>query len=664
MKWWYWLAGVAGLVAALSCSSTGGAVCGAGTALKGGQYVAQERAGGAGVEEQSAGTAGESAESVGGSTVDVAGAGMGVGGSLEVAGDSGELAGAGGEAGGGEPPGLITTLLDCGSRDVTGATVVSGPITGDTTWSGVVHLPNGVSVRNEATVTILPGTKILVGHSASVEVGYLGSHATLLAQGTVARPIAFCGETGTPGYWGGLAIKSGSSTESVLRNVLVADAGSTLAGLSLEVPLHVQGVQVRGSAGYGVSAIAYASDSSTLLVSGSGKAALRATSAKGLEVPPESALTGNTVDAIEVAFSSFDTDVTLANHGVPYRQLADTTPATVAAPPTITIEPGVVYRIAGGHVLDVGNATVRALGTSAAPIRFEGLPCLEDLLGSDCSSNPSPTDMARGGRIFFNGGNGHELHYVELRKLVGVSPKPINYGSLEAYGALTVRSNTELVADHVQLTQNVGHGLRFEGPFSASSRAITGTSEYGGAALVLSCEALRSLPADTVVTSSTTFVNCGGAQAAESWVVAAGPYVVGNYSVDPGGTLTLKPGTVLRMQEDATLTVQAGGTLKAAGTPNSTIQLLSGTGYWVGIHVEQGSSVTLDNVSIVGAGSTTYSAYSPSASILARGPLSLTHSSITSSKSWAVLKASTDQTDYVTGNTFSGNSYGNVGTIP
>jgi len=312
------------------------------------------------------GSAGDHSDGAGGRVSDPSG---GAGGDRESsAGESGEGGSAGGTV---AEAGLITTELGCDSHNITGATLISEPITQDTVWTGVIYLPKGLSMRNEPTLTITPGTRIIVGHDATIEFGWPGGgHATIVAAGTVDEPIMFCGETDTAGYWAGMVFRSGVKSTSVLRNVLIADAGGTDAALTLEMPLLVQGVQVRNSGTNGVNTVGFAPKSSTLIVSGAAKTAVKITRAKGAEVPVGSQLTGNGIDMVDLAFSTVDANVSLRNVGVPYALAG----LQITAGASLTLQPGVQLLVAQDSSVSVlSGATLNASGNPEAKVEFRAL---------------------------------------------------------------------------------------------------------------------------------------------------------------------------------------------------------------------------------------------------------------------------------------------------
>jgi hypothetical protein len=91
----------------------------------------------------------------------------------------------------------------------TTVTTVSADITTNTTWSGVVKLMNKVYVKNNATLTIAPGT-IIRGDKQTQGTLIITRGAKIIADGTAANPIVFTSNEAVgarnEGDWGGLVI--------------------------------------------------------------------------------------------------------------------------------------------------------------------------------------------------------------------------------------------------------------------------------------------------------------------------------------------------------------------------------------------------------------------------------------------------------------------------
>jgi tetratricopeptide (TPR) repeat protein len=73
------------------------------------------------------------------------------------------------------------------------------------TWSGTKTLANNVTVSIGATLTILPGTSVLLPTGSSITI-----NGTLTSVGTISQPITF-DRTGTSGTYYGLALQPGST---------------------------------------------------------------------------------------------------------------------------------------------------------------------------------------------------------------------------------------------------------------------------------------------------------------------------------------------------------------------------------------------------------------------------------------------------------------------
>ena len=88
-------------------------------------------------------------------------------------------------------------------------TTVSADITSNTTWSGVVKLMNKVYVKNNATLTIAPGT-IIRGDKLTQGTLIITRGAKIMADGTAANPIVFTSNEAVgarnEGDWGGLVL--------------------------------------------------------------------------------------------------------------------------------------------------------------------------------------------------------------------------------------------------------------------------------------------------------------------------------------------------------------------------------------------------------------------------------------------------------------------------
>ncbi|HLP55597.1 MAG TPA: T9SS type A sorting domain-containing protein [Fluviicola sp.] len=88
-------------------------------------------------------------------------------------------------------------------------TTVSTDITSDVTWTGVILLQNKIYVKNNATLTIAPGT-IIRGDGATQGSLIITKGAKIMAEGTAVSPIVFTSNEAVgdraEGDWGGLVL--------------------------------------------------------------------------------------------------------------------------------------------------------------------------------------------------------------------------------------------------------------------------------------------------------------------------------------------------------------------------------------------------------------------------------------------------------------------------
>lgn len=144
--------------------------------------------------------------------------------------------------------------LACETRDLGPGRVISADVRSDDTWSGTVLVKGARTVSGEATLTIEPGTTVLMDTDSSLEIGSNSSAPRIVAAGTEEAPIRFCGRTAETGAYGGVVLRSNVKSDSVLSHVLFADGGGDGSALVLEAAIEVRDVQVQNSLGNGVRA--------------------------------------------------------------------------------------------------------------------------------------------------------------------------------------------------------------------------------------------------------------------------------------------------------------------------------------------------------------------------------------------------------------------------
>jgi hypothetical protein len=87
------------------------------------------------------------------------------------------------------------------------ATEVSGTISSNTTWSGAIFVTNSITVSNNATLTIQPGTTVAFADGKSLTVN---AGAKIIADGTSTQTIKFTSNSHPPARakWGNIVIYS------------------------------------------------------------------------------------------------------------------------------------------------------------------------------------------------------------------------------------------------------------------------------------------------------------------------------------------------------------------------------------------------------------------------------------------------------------------------
>lgn len=112
---------------------------------------------------------------------------------------------------------------------------ITNDVTSNTTWSGYVHLENLIEIDNNATLTIDPGTTVLLGDNVILRVK---PGSKIIAEGTETEPIRFM-RADPDKQWNKIDLRSsaGNSFEWVLfdggeRTVDIASKNNTLTHIT------------------------------------------------------------------------------------------------------------------------------------------------------------------------------------------------------------------------------------------------------------------------------------------------------------------------------------------------------------------------------------------------------------------------------------------------
>jgi hypothetical protein len=539
--------------------------------------------------------------------------------------------------------GTSVTALECDTRRAAQAALVKDDITADTTWSGVVYVERSIDVR-QATLTIAPGTSIVMGANAELGVGAEGSTAALDASGTSEAPIRFCGGEERAGYWGSLLIREGVAEDSVLANVLVSEGGGIAthdAAVSFESGIHVDNLQVQNSGKAGVYATSFAADSQRLSVQGSAGAAVVLEGAAAVTAFPRGGtIADNGEDVVRLTFTDIDEDMTVHELDVPYVQahVVSTNEAN------LVFEAGTDYRFAAGAGLEIGSnrsvAAIHVNGTAEKPVR----------MGGEIEDAGSWAGLVIRGNVSADS---------ELRHLALSHAGSADSASLVVQAPITV--------DHVSLSDNT-KGVRIDAQGLKEGSVSLSVTRSGAPPLTVEADALVSLPQDSAFTGNTSdyVAVLGGDYTKVGTVLDLGvPYrVLGSIETQGGSSLTLAPGTEFVMSEDTILRIGDNGgsaALTAEGTAEAPIRFVGlepVAGYWGGLELGSNmvSSSHLSYVEIQHGGGSTMGAC-----LRLSSAIQVENSSFSNCAGFGLLHATGDLSDYAVSNTFDANVSGAVG---
>lgn len=536
-------------------------------------------------------------------------------------------------------PGPVTAF-ECGARDVTGAREVTGTLMASETWSGKVLVKGPLYVRG-ATITIMPGTQVFMDVDSSLQIGWSSDEGAIIADGTEAAPIRICGKVADQGYWNGVVLGENVTSNSVLRNVLVADgAGDGKASVQLNAPITVDNLQVRNAQHSGVSAVDFSAGSQRLSVDGTAGPAVVLTDVGAVtRFPLGGSFSANSENVARVSFTQLQADTVVHNIGIPYLQ--ETTVYTGNGA-SLTFEAGVEYRVQPGAALEVGWSTASAglyvAGTAAAPVLFRG--------ASDVSANWT------GLHVGANVTTDSHLMYAELRQAGGAARQALDLNSPVRIDHVTLRGNAT----------GVGVG---EAGLAASSTALTVT-DTASYPLVVQADGIYGLPTGGMLTGNMLDqVKVEGSTVTRIGTVnnLGIPYLLtSTLYLNDGTAMTIAPGTAFLFGAGASLQIGWGNgdtAFIAEGTalaPITFTGLDSTAGFWgsivVGANVRTSSKL---NYLHIGHGGRDGAAL-----LEMRANIPVTNSRFFDSAGYGIEKAAANVIDYTATNTFENVALGNV----
>ena len=292
-------------------------------------------------------------------------------------GDGDGAGGMGGGSGDGDGDGDSTptfSWLDCDGIEVDDAVDVTDNIEEDAEWSGTIRISSDLTVRQDAVLTIKPGTNIVFEPDASLEIGWNSNGSTIFAEGTADKPIRFCGKVSEPGYWGGVIVGGNVTSDSTMKHVLIADAGGEEVALELNQGITLENVQVRGSGADGVWATDFDDDSAILSVDGAEGFPVVLLEDEAVDhFPLGGSFEDNEDNRVALRMTIVDSDTMFSEVGIPYFQEKN---LQIREGASAEYEAGVDYQFAADTTLEVGwnsnEAEFLVMGTEDAPVMFHG----------------------------------------------------------------------------------------------------------------------------------------------------------------------------------------------------------------------------------------------------------------------------------------------------
>lgn len=501
---------------------------------------------------------------------------------------------------------------------------VSGKIQDeDVIWRGVVRIVGDVEA-NDASITIEPGTVILVDQGRDILMGGLGE-VLLSASGTLDQPIRFCGARVGAGHWAGLTLNN-MSPASTLEHVLIDGAGSVERALGVGAPILMSNLRIRNSGTEGLHVFTFGEGSDDLSIEGSGGSPIVFTGPTAItQFPIHTSFIDNRIELAIVRFESLgDFELTYHDIGMPYLQEGDFAVAGTGAA-KLTFEAGVQYRIAKGRRLVVNadpmaESVLQILGTADAPVSITGGEpekgyWKDFVVGSQVSASSTIS------HLLISDGGAADVPVFTLRRSIALSDVTFTNNQAGAYFAVAPAPGSK----NVSSTGNDGHPLTIE---SQVLTVIPAGGKFDGNEFDIIRVNQGEVPGGVVQ-------NLGVPYRLERAILPA------ETTFESGNEFIMAPaGKVLTV----------GGSMQVLGTALEPVIFRGeqdGRGSWDGIRV-QGPGSNFDYMKLINAG------------LQLDSPTRVTNSSFSGSTTFGITKRATDMTDYMSTNVFSNNAMGNI----
>lgn len=575
---------------------------------------------------------------------DGAGDGDGTGGMGGTAGDGDGTGGMGDTTGDGEGGAAPTfAWRDCDGLKVDDALDATGNINEDTEWSGTVRVSSALQVRQDAVLTIAPGTNIVFEPDASLEIGWNSTTSTLFAEGTEKKPIRFCGKASRAGYWGGLLIGRNVTSDSTMKNVIISDAGAKDAALELNQSITLDNVKIRNSGADGVWAVDFDRDSTMLSVEAAEGFPVVLFADGGVDnFPLGGTFEDNKDNRIALRFSTVENDTTFHEPGIPYFQAKN---LEIRSGATAEFEAGVDYQFGADTTLEVGwnstEAEILVNGTEENPVMFHGSKHTPGYWGGIIIQRNVLTTSSIQHAVIADAG-GEKTNAIGIKAAIELSDVLLKGNET---GAFIAAQGLKASSKNLSITETEGFPLTVEPDASVT---LPEGGDYSGN------------DTDRIVIVAGAFEKVGT-------IPNLGvPYFIrGLVTTRHDSELILTAGTTFIMGADSHLEIGWNSTtakFTAVGTEAEPIVFIGDketAGSWEGITI--GRNVTSDSALQYVEVSHGGGAAADRANVwLARTEVDITDCTFTESSTYGMSILDDDTTDYAASNDLSSNAMGDV----
>jgi parallel beta-helix repeat protein len=506
-------------------------------------------------------------------------------------------------------------------------------ITHDTTWtSGAPPLVQSITITN-GTLTLLPHTVVQMAADGEIDINTGG--------GLVADSVTFTGATAQAGYWRYIWFASNAATVNCrLTNCVIEYGGGASTASAMiycdDASPTIRNCVIRHSSSYGVY-FGTASRPTFVgnTITGNTLAPVEV-NFSGVALLDTGSYTGNTANYIEVYSGHITANATWRNLGVPYLVAGgDVTNST------LTINKGAVLIMSDAAEIDMYTGG----GIVADSVTFTGQTTQPGFWRYLWFANNAANANCRLTNCTIEYGGGHSNSSAILY-CDDASPTIRNcvIRHSSAYGVyFGTASRPSFIGNTVTSNTLAPVMINFAGVASLD------TGNYSGN------------------TNDYIEVNSGHITSNTTWRKLNVPYQVEGGDVT-NATLTIQPGTTIRMYGDAEIDMYTGGALYAVGTSVAPITFTGSTqqkGWWrylwfAGDCTEANSHLSYCTIEY-GGGYSTGSAmiYSDNSG---NPTFAIDHCTIRQSESWGVYYSGAHQSVIENGsqNTFSDNTEGNV----